>query len=197
MKAECKIDGCERPMLARGFCDPHYRRVRRTGSPDLQKTANGALMKWIIEVAVPFEGGECLSWPFSKYNNGYGKVTVNRRHHVASRLICEIVKGQPPAAKYEAAHSCGEGRRGCVNPHHLSWKTRTDNQADRVIHGTYRTGERVPSSKLTIEQVAAIRALAGQEKAATIGARFGISRGHTSAIIAGQCWSAEVQRRSR
>lgn len=30
--AVCSVEGCERPMSARGWCEAHYYRVRRTGS---------------------------------------------------------------------------------------------------------------------------------------------------------------------
>jgi hypothetical protein len=29
----CSIEGCERPHSSRGYCEAHYYRVRRTGSP--------------------------------------------------------------------------------------------------------------------------------------------------------------------
>lgn len=27
----CQIEGCGRPLIARGYCNPHYRRLKRTG----------------------------------------------------------------------------------------------------------------------------------------------------------------------
>ena len=29
----CQVDDCARPARARGYCDTHYRRVRRWGDP--------------------------------------------------------------------------------------------------------------------------------------------------------------------
>jgi hypothetical protein len=33
MEATCKVEGCERSPLTRGYCEMHYRRVLRTGQP--------------------------------------------------------------------------------------------------------------------------------------------------------------------
>lgn len=33
----CIVDGCDRPQSKRGYCDPHYLRVRRTGSPGVAR----------------------------------------------------------------------------------------------------------------------------------------------------------------
>lgn len=50
--------------------------------------------------------------------------------------MCQKAHGDPPSPKHDAAHSCGRGHEGCVNPNHLSWKTKKQNQADRITHGT-------------------------------------------------------------
>lgn len=35
MKSTCTVDGCDHPVRARGYCDKHYMRWRKTGSTDL------------------------------------------------------------------------------------------------------------------------------------------------------------------
>lgn len=32
-RSDCSVPGCDRRHHAQGFCDPHYRRTRRTGEP--------------------------------------------------------------------------------------------------------------------------------------------------------------------
>lgn len=33
--------------------------------------------------------------------------------------MCELVYGKPPMPKHQAAHNCGKGNLGCINPKHL------------------------------------------------------------------------------
>lgn len=47
----------------------------------------------------------------------------------AARLICEWFHGPPPDPLYEAGHICPHGERDdCVNPQHLVWQTRVENE---------------------------------------------------------------------
>jgi len=55
----------------------------------------------------------------------------------------------------DAAHSCGE--RMCINPRHLRWATRKENEADKVAHGRDIRGERSGTARLTRQQVDDIR----------------------------------------
>lgn len=89
-------------------------------------------MRFVKETALPFEGNECLEWPYSGNNWGYGQLTVAGRLVVASRFVCEIAHGDPPTPEYQAAHSCGNGHLGCVNPQHLRWATPKENSADKI-----------------------------------------------------------------
>jgi hypothetical protein len=76
-----------------------------------------------------------LIWPFARYNNGYGNVTfydaLGKHSTGAHRIMCKLVHGEPPTPKHEAAHSCGNGTGGCINPHHLRSDTRGGNNADK------------------------------------------------------------------
>lgn len=107
---------------------------------------------WICD-HVEYDKDECLIWPFGRLLNGYGQA----ENGVASRIMCEEAHGPAPSSDHHAAHSCGNGQLGCMNPRHLSWKTRAENEADKRIHGTSPQGERHPRSRLTVEQVRYIR----------------------------------------
>lgn len=60
--------------------------------------------------------------------------------------------------------------------------------ADAIRHGTWMRGERVPSSKLTTEQVLEIRALEGTALQRDIGKTYGVSENTISRILARKRW---------
>jgi hypothetical protein len=134
---------------------------------------------------VGHQGEECVPWPMSRNHNGHGSCGYNGKLHLAHRLMCELEHGQAPEG-HEAAHSCGNGHEGCVNPRHLSWKTRAENQHDRYVHK--RKPHRSKRLKLTPEAVAEIRALAGSVTNKDLAARFGVSRGNIRQVILRQTW---------
>lgn len=66
---------------------------------------------------------------------------IDGRTHTVSRLVCEYINGKAPSPEHEAAHNCGKGHEGCVNPLHMRWATRAENFSDKVIHGTSMRGK--------------------------------------------------------
>lgn len=137
-----------------------------------------------LRAHVAHEADDCLPWPFCKNDSGYGLAVVAGKQAAASRWMCRLAHGEPPAGRYEAAHACG--RPDCVNPKHLRWDTPKGNQADRMRHGTHNLGERNGNTKLTAADVAAIRA-APPDIAALV-ARYGVSKGCISKIRSGSRW---------
>ena len=99
---------------------------------------------------------DCTIWPYGKAGNRYGQVWDGKQERRCHRIVCELHHGAP-FEDAEAAHSCGIPP--CVNPKHLRWATRTENQADRILHGTTNRGERCSNANLTQEQVIEIRAM--------------------------------------
>lgn len=184
----CSIPNCGNPHQAKGLCRKHYLRKYKTGKLHLERTAPGEPFEWLARVALAYEGDECLEWPFGRNAYGYGIVTYKAKQRIASRVICEIVNGSPPHAKDEAAHSCGNGHLGCVNKKHLSWKTRSGNHADRVIHGTASRGERSNFAKLTENDVINIRDLSRSLKQREIASFYGVDQSTVSDIIRGKSW---------
>lgn len=140
---------------------------------------------------VGYQGDDCLIWPMSRNRNGHGMTTRgNRRIELAHRIMCELVHGEPPEG-HEAAHSCGRGHEGCVNPRHLSWKTRAENQRDRYVHN--RVPSRVTKRKLTRADVARIREMVGKTTNTEIARQFGITRGTVRQIIKGEIWGPNTR----
>lgn len=121
----------------------------------------GKNYQWLKEHA-SFQSDECLKWPFSTNGTGYGNLSVNGKMTYAHRVMCEIVNGPAQTEYFEASHRCGNGRFGCVNPLHLSWKTRSENQKDRRAHGTAKTNSNGNRGKLTRVQMAEIASLKGK-----------------------------------
>lgn len=127
----------------------------------------------------------CVLWPYNLSSSGYGYVYLGKRYITANRRMCLLAHGEPANPKMEAAHSCGV--RKCVNPNHLSWKTKLQNAADRLIHGTDTRGSRSPCAKLSWDDVRQIRA--STEIAEKIAPKFGISSKQVRRIRAGKQWS--------
>lgn len=153
----CEIDGCDKPHLARGLCGAHWVRWKRNGDPMAGRTPDGEPLRFLNDVVLTYTGDECLMWPFGRKAKGYGTVQTDGKTHSVHRLVCEHRHGPPPTPDHDAAHSCGHGH--CVNQMHLFWKTRAENEADKLIHGTHNRGERGGASKLTEADVHEIRRL--------------------------------------
>lgn len=188
MADKCSIAECDKPACGRGWCSAHYTRWRRHGDPLAGRTPVGWPMRF-LEEALTYEGDDCLIWPFTRNNAGYGQVQRDGRMHLVTRLVCERTHGPAPE-RYEAAHSCGNGHGGCINRHHLSWKTTTENANDKRIHGTMLQGEKHPSAKLRDEDVRQIKSLRGRIKQTDIAKLYGVSPALVCLILNGQIWSS-------
>lgn len=137
-------------------------------------------------------GDECVIWPLCRDSqNGYGRIGYLAKMHWAHRLMCQLAHGEPPTPGHEAAHSCGRGNEGCVNPAHLSWATKTRNQLDRRRHGTKSNAVWGWRGKLSEAQVEEIRALRGSFTQRAIAARFGISDATVRDIYSGKTRGAD------
>lgn len=137
----------------------------------------GKCFLW-LKARVDYAGDECLPWPFSKDSRvGRGMLGYNGKQWWAHRLMCVLVHGEPPTPKHQAAHSCGKGHYGCVNPRHLSWKTNSENQLDRRVNGSMLRNPYGPRPGLSPEQIEQIKALKGQMTQVAIAKKFGVSLG--------------------
>lgn len=141
----CTAPGCARPAKKKGYCNAHHLRWLRNGDPSGQGgTERGSVAEYLaalIDGSVASD--DCIPWPFHRKINGYGEVSKrDGRTGLAHRRVCEGVNGPPPAPGMVAAHSCGNGHLGCVNPRHLRWATYSENLLDSVKHGTHPRGGR-------------------------------------------------------
>lgn len=185
----CSVDECDNPVKQKGLCSSHFARLRRHGDPLGGGTAHGEPLRWLNEVAVSFSGEECLLWPFARDGNGYAQIWIDGVKRPANRIVCERTNGPAPSPGHEAAHSCGRGDQGCINPGHLLWKTHTDNEKDKIVHGTRIRGERHGAAKLTEDDVRLIRSLVGTMPQNRIAARFGVSHTTVRSAANGKSWA--------
>ena len=102
----------------------------------------------------------CWLWTASCTKLCYGQFSVGGVMRFAHRLSLEHHLGRPLLPGMIACHAPHSicGHRNCVNPAHLSEKTRAENNADMVADGTSTRGTRCANCKLTEDQVLAIRA---------------------------------------
>jgi len=141
----------------------------------------GRAMAWLL-AHLDYRYDDCLKWPFSRDSHGYGQLGHEGKVFKAHRKMCEMKNGPAPSPDHEAAHSCNRGHQGCINPNHLSWKTRSANQQDRT--DAYNLG--CPRHKLTEEDVTKIRALFATETSADIARRYDVTPGLISKIKNGK-----------
>ncbi|MHC2163092.1 hypothetical protein [Bradyrhizobium ottawaense] len=143
---------------------------------------NGATARWIRAHFDYSETDWCLLWPFGRNENGYG-LFGDRPKVKVHRIMCEYRNGPPPEKQPEAAHSCGNGHLGCVNPMHLSWKSRSEN-----LKEMYQQGRKPMRYKLTPVQVDEIRALKNRARPDEIAKQFGVTQSTIREIHAGRIW---------
>lgn len=181
----CSVVGCSRPVSAAGMCSMHYQRQWSYGDPLAGRTPNGAHKEWVLN-HVDWRGEACLLWPFARNAAGYAFSEVARnigtqtKSTLVHRVMCELRHGKPPTLDHQAAHSCGKGADGCVNPNHLRWATRVENEADKVVHGTHRRPDR---QVITDQQAKEI--LTSTESNTILATRYGVSKRYVNQIRAG------------
>lgn len=190
----CSVEGCPNKWSVAKMCNMHYQRKRTTGS--VEKEGYGILPSrsdnreaWIKE-SMKRDTDECYSWPFHVNKDGRSSVQVGKTRMNASRYVCILKNGPPPSPKHDAAHSCGNGNRNCLNHNHLRWATKKENQADRVLHGTVVNGTKTHNAVLTEEKVVWLREQfdAGVHKK-IIAAALGVSLGCVYRAGSRQTWA--------
>lgn len=190
MTAFCSFPGCDNPKspkAAKGLCNSHYWQLHKGRPLTPLSYRRNRIIPW-LEAHASFDGDDCLTWPFAVNDKGRGQVKLRGKHVPASRYMCELAHGKPPTPEHEAAHSCGKGHQGCVNPKHLRWATSVENKADMVEHGTRIRGEKCWNARLTESAVLAIREFAHTMSKPAIASMFGIDTYHVTRIIRGERW---------
>ena len=185
----CSIPECCKPVRARGWCNGHWIRWSRYGDPQAGQRPRSASFEYLHETVLSYEDKDgCLLWPHYTRTDGYPVTSIDGQRMAVHRYVCEKEHGPPPSPHHDAAHSCGKGHLACVNRHHLSWKTRSENFADKLIHGTDNRGEKNGYSKATEEQARQILALRGKMTRQQIAEKVGVTRSIVAHIHCGNSW---------
>ena len=126
-KRTCSVDGCEGVHRAKGLCDPHYTRLKRSrpgyqragapnsgrGLPRLGITTQDRFWRYVDVSAYG-----CWPWTGCR-NDGYGFFKGDSRAVLAHRYAYELLVGPIPD------HLCMN--KPCVRPDHLEPVTGDEN----------------------------------------------------------------------
>lgn len=144
---------------------------------------------------------EC--WPCTtSLRGGYGRIYVNHRSYVASRLAFFLFNGHWPKPK--CLHRCKQSR-SCCNPAHLYEGDDKKNAQDRDVDGTtargarngaytrpdrLRHGECHGRAKVSTEQVIDARARyrSGSVSTVDLAAEFGLDSSSVGDLLLGNSW---------
>lgn len=192
------VNGCEKPLVGRGFCRRCYVAWHRSIGGSVADVA-----AW--DRPSPLKDGDpaafmarvrktdgCWYWEGHLRPDGYGSLCwKGRNHRRAHRVSYEIHVGTL-GEREVLRHTCDNPP--CVNPAHLLPGAHADNVQDKVDRGRARGnsnwGESHNMVKLTAEQVREIRRRRSNgEILRTIAVDFGISRTTVCDIAKGKSWS--------
>lgn len=127
-KKQCSIDGCEKPVHARGWCHKHYKRWQVHGDPNHLKRTYSSPYE-LLKERVEWQGS-CLVWTWGLSDQGYGAFTLNKTSYYAHRVAWEAQKGPIPEGM-TVDHMCFN--RKCVNIGHLRLLTHRENTQHRLV----------------------------------------------------------------
>jgi DNA-binding transcriptional regulator YiaG len=147
--------------------------------------------------------GDCRVWTGARRPDGYGLVSDRcrtRRVHVAA---WEAAHGPVPEGVC-VLHRCDN--RACFEVTHLFLGSRRDNHADmmqkgrEIVHPENLVpgyhgprGEAHHKAKLTADDVAEIRRLAGAVPQRELARRYGVTQSSVWAAVTGRTWQGVVQ----
>lgn len=185
----CLFDGCGEPNHAKGYCPKHYERYRRYGDPSIIRmkvTDSGEIREFLID-AINSSVDHCIIWPYALAGK-YGVYrSLEPKSDYAHVYVCIRAHGDRREPGIQVRHLCGEAL--CVNPRHLRWGTQSENQQDRILHGTYQYGDKNPGAKLRAKDVVAIREMAASgTPLKSIAAIYGITPSNVSVIVSRKSW---------
>lgn len=172
----CSVAGCNKPHEAKGVCNTHYFRLRRTGT--VERIVRTLRDRFNDRVMMDPNSG-CWIWAGSYSKGGYGSISACGRYGrtlKAHRVSWELHRGEIPGGMF-VCHSCDN--RACVNPNHLFLGSSLDNMVDCCLKGR-------KAQKLSPEKVMEIRKR--ERSAVEYAEQFGVSEFMVYKIWTGERW---------
>ena len=133
----------------------------------------------------PASADMCWEWGHRVNRDGYGLYWTEGKDWLAHRLAYDLSVA-PVAAVPVVRHKCHNPR--CCNPAHLLAGSQGDNMEDKVRAQRQAKGGRVPTAKLTEEQVLEIREMAQYRTQKAIADQFGVSFQLIHQIVKRKIW---------
>jgi hypothetical protein len=128
---------------------------------------------------------EC--WPWNGIGSRYGQFYISRKGRtkkIGSHRLAYVLTKRALEPGEVIRHLCDNPL--CCNPAHLEPGTQADNVVDKMTKGRQAWGERQGLSKLTNDQVAAIRRATGKHR--DIAVIFGVHQTTISRIKRAATW---------
>lgn len=174
--SKCRFCG-KSPVVGRGMCRNHYARAWKSGTLDkFDLKDRGSLKDRLLDKIEKSPSG-CWLWNGNKNGQGYGMIWHNgrpvRAHRVAYKMFCG-----PLRADQVVCHKCDTP--ACVNPDHLFRGTRLDNNRDAARKGRTSSGYRNHSTKLSENDIRAIRS--SPLRVFQLAAKYRVHQSHISKI---------------
>ena len=157
----------------------------------MKRKPRGSLwdINYFMQRSIINETTGCWEWKRATQRNGYGVARFNGKTVRAHRLAYEIANGQRVSPSLDVCHHCDN--RACVNPDHLFAGTRADNMQDcaakKRLVMPHLYGEMCPASKLSEDDVRAIRSIRGISQR-EIGRRYNVDKGTIAHILHRKTW---------
>lgn len=187
-KRTCLVFGCGKKHDSLGYCGKHAQAFRRYGDPLEVRGAKPDVGTDFVKKAAIAQTDECIIFPYSKNQYGYGQATWEGKQRGAHRITLILAKGPPPfKGAFALHHPTKCTSKACVNPRHLRWGSRADNMADAHIEGVIARGVEVHGAKLTPDLVREIRS--SPETQYVIADRLGVSHSHISSVRRRKSWA--------
>lgn len=144
MGVTCYVEGCTRPLYARGLCQADYQRLRKYGDPYFKRTfvRLGEETRFWSKVE---KSSGCWLWTGGKSPSGYGKFWRDDGSTARSHRVSYEMANGPIPVGLEIDHRCHNDdvacvagtqcrHRLCVNPAHLEAVTgKVNNERGRTV----------------------------------------------------------------